>query len=92
MNCSTPSLPVHHQLLKFTQIHVHQVYDAIQPSHPLSSPSPPAFNLSQQLYSDKIFFFLNKGCRNHEGVVSKTSAEKYICVAHKWRMRQADLL
>ena len=42
MNHSTPGLPVHHQLLEFTQTHVHQVSDAIQPSHPLSSPSPPA--------------------------------------------------
>ena len=47
MNCSTPGLPVHHQLPEFTQTHVHQVSDAIQPSHPLSSPSPSAFNLSQ---------------------------------------------
>ena len=47
MNCSTPGLPVHHQLPEFTQTHVHQVDDAIQPSHPLSSPSPPALNLSQ---------------------------------------------
>ena len=42
MNCITPGLPVHLQLLEFTQTHVHQVSDAIQPSHPLSSPSPPA--------------------------------------------------
>ena len=47
MNCSTPGLPVHHQLPEFTQTHVHLVGDAIQPSHPLSSPSPPAPNLSQ---------------------------------------------
>ena len=47
MNCSTPGLPVHHQLLEFTQTHVHPVSDAIQPSHPLSSPSPPAPNPSQ---------------------------------------------
>ena len=47
MNCSTPGLPVHYQLLEFTQTHVHRVGDAIQPSHPLSSPSPPALNLSQ---------------------------------------------
>ena len=47
MNCSTPGLPVHHQLPEFTQIHIHRVSDAIQPSHPLSSPSPPAPNLSQ---------------------------------------------
>ena len=44
--CSTPGLPVHHQLPEFTQTHVHWVGDAIQPSHPLSSPSPHAFNLS----------------------------------------------
>ena len=47
MNHSTPSLLVHHQLPEFTQTHVHQVSDAIQPSHPLSSPSPLAPNLSQ---------------------------------------------
>ena len=47
MNCSTPSQPVHHQLPEFTQTHVHRVSDAIQPSHPLSSPSPPIFSLSQ---------------------------------------------
>ena len=47
MNHSTPGLPVHHQLSEFTQTHVHWVGDAIQPSHPLSSPSPPALNLSQ---------------------------------------------
>ena len=47
MNCSTPGLPAHHQLLEFTQRHVHWVSDAIQPSHPLSSPSSLAFNLSQ---------------------------------------------
>ena len=44
MDCSTPGLLVHHQLLGFTQSHVHWVGDAIQPSHPLSSPSPPALN------------------------------------------------
>ena len=47
MNRSTPGLPVHHQLPEFTQIHVHRVGDAIQPSHPRSSPSPPAPNPSQ---------------------------------------------
>ena len=47
MNCSMPGLPVHHQLPESTQTHVHRVGDAIQPSHPLLSPSPPAFNLSQ---------------------------------------------
>ena len=47
MNCSTPGLAVHHQLLEFTQTHVHRVGDDIQPCHPLSSPSPPAPNPSQ---------------------------------------------
>ena len=47
MNYSTPGLPVHHHLPEFTQTHAHRVCDAIQPSHPLSSPSPPAPNPSQ---------------------------------------------
>ena len=47
IDCSTPGLPVHHQLPELTQTHVHQVSDVIQPSLPLSSTSPPAFNLSQ---------------------------------------------
>ena len=47
MDCSTPDLPVHHQLPEFTQTHVHRVSDVIQPSHPLSSPSSHKFNLSQ---------------------------------------------
>ena len=47
INCSTPCLPIHHQLPEFTQTHIYRVGDAIQPSHPLSSPSPPAPNPSQ---------------------------------------------
>ena len=47
MDCSTPGLPAHQKFLELAQTHVHQVSDAIQPSHPVSSPSPPAFNLSQ---------------------------------------------
>ena len=47
IDCSTPGFSVHHQLLELTQTHVHRVGGAIQPSHPLSSPSPPTFNLSQ---------------------------------------------
>ena len=47
MDCSTPGLPVHHQLPELTQTHVHRVGDAIQPSHLLLSPSPPAFDISQ---------------------------------------------
>ena len=46
IDCSTTGLPFHHQLLELTQTHVHRVGDAIQPSHPLSSPFPPTFNLS----------------------------------------------
>ena len=54
MNRSTPGLPVHHQLPEFTQTHVHRVSDAIQPSHPLSSPSSPAPNPSQhQVFSNE---------------------------------------
>ena len=47
MDCSMPGFPVHHQIPEPTQTHVHRVGDAIQPSHPLSSPSPPTFNFSQ---------------------------------------------
>ena len=55
MKCSTPGLPVHHQLPEFIQTHIHQIGDAIQPSHSLSSPSPAAFNLSQHqgLFNEK---------------------------------------
>ena len=56
MNCSTPGLPVHHQLLEFTQTDVHRVRDAIQPSHPLSSPSPPAPNPS---HHQSLFQWVN---------------------------------
>ena len=54
MDCSTPGFPVHHQLPEFAQTHVHWVSDAIQPSHPLSSPSPPAFSLSQHSFVIKV--------------------------------------
>ena len=69
MNCSTPGLPVHHQLLEFTQTHVHRVGDAIQPSHPLSSPSPPAPNpspvsSSQKEVSEPQTEALGLGCFN----------------------------
>ena len=57
MNHSTPGLPVHHQRPEFTQTHVHRVSDTIQPSHPLSSPSPPAPNPSQHqsLFNESTF-------------------------------------
>ena len=54
MDCRTPGVPVHHQLLELIQTHVHHVGDAIQPSHPLSSPFLPVFNLSQlQVFSNE---------------------------------------
>ena len=56
MNYSTPGLPVYHQLLEFTKTHVHWVGDAIQPSHPLLSPFPPAFNFSQH---QGLFWLVN---------------------------------
>ena len=62
MNCSTPGLPIHHQLPEFTQTHVHRIGDAIQPSHPLSSPSPPAPNPSQ---NQSLFQWVNS---SHEVV------------------------
>ena len=52
MDCSTPGFPAHHQFPELTQTHVHRVGDAIQSSHPLSSPSPPTFNLSLIIFSE----------------------------------------
>ena len=68
MNRSTPGLPVHHQLTEFTQTHVHRVSDAIQPSHPLSSPSPPAPNSSQH---QSLFQWVN---HSHGGQSTGVSA------------------
>ena len=85
MNCSTPGLPVHHQLPKFTQTHVLRVGDAIQPSHPLSSPSPPGPNPSQHqglflmLFPDALrmrwpkywsFSFSISPSKEHPGLIS----------------------
>ena len=82
MNRSTPGLPVHHQLPEFTQTHVYRVSDAIQPSHPLSSPSPPAPNPSQhQSFSSEStlhmrwpkywsFSFSTIPSKEHPGLVS----------------------
>ena len=61
MNRSMPGLPVHHQVLEFTQTHVHWVGDAIQPSHPLSSPSPPAFNFFPLSGSFQMSQFFTSG-------------------------------
>ena len=82
MDSSTPGFPVHHQLSEFTQTHVHRVSDAIQPSHPLLSPSPPAFNLSQHqgLFSELVphirwpkywsFSFSISPSNEHPGLIS----------------------
>ena len=82
MECTTPGFPVHHQFPEFAQTHVHQVSDAIQPSHPLSSPSPPAFSLSQhQIFSNESalhirwpknwsFSFSMSPSNEHPGLVS----------------------
>ena len=60
MDCSTPDFSVYHQLPELAQTHVHRVIDAIQPSHPLLSPSPPAFNLSQHqgFFSESVLFIM----------------------------------
>ena len=82
MNRSTPGLPVHHQLPEFTQTHVHPVGDAVQPSHPLLSPSPPAPNPSQHqgLFNESTlhvswprywsFSFSISPCNEHPGLIS----------------------
>ena len=83
MDCSTPGLPVYHQLLEFTQTHVHWVGDAIQPSHPLSSLSPPVFSLSQHqgLFQNESvlcirwpkywsFSFSISPCNEYSGLIS----------------------
>ena len=82
MNCSTPGLPVHHQLLESTQTHVHRVSDAIQPSHPLLSPSPPApIPPSIRVFSNEstlcikwpkywIFSFNISSSSEHPGLIS----------------------
>ena len=63
MHCSTPGLPVHHRLPEFIQTHVHWVGDAMQPSHPLSSPPPPFFNLSQ---NQGLFKWVTSGDQSFE--------------------------
>ena len=71
MNRSTPGLPVHHQLPEFTQTHVHRVGDAIQPSHPLSSPSPPAPNPSQH---QSLFQWVNSSHEVAKVLVSASAS------------------
>ena len=68
MDCSTPDLPVHHQLKEFTQTHVHWVIDAIQPSHPLSSPFLPAFSFSQ--HGQNYWSFNISTSNEYSGLIS----------------------
>ena len=79
MNCSTPGHPVHHQLLEFTQTHVHHVCDAIQPSHTRSSPSPPAPNPSQH---QGLFQWVNS---SHE--VAKVLEFQFQDQSFQWTFR-----
>ena len=83
MNCSTPGLPVHHQLPGFTQTHIHPISDAIQPSYPLSSTSPPAPNPSQH---QSLFQWVNS---SHE--VAKVLEFQPQHQSFQWTPR-ADLL
>ena len=80
VNRSTPGLPVHHQLLEFTQTHVHRVSDAIQPSHPLSSPSPPGPNPSwhQSLFQRVNTVNLRQLCSVHPGSISNKYLETFL--------------
>ena len=73
MDCSTPGFPVHCQLPEPIQNHVHHIIDAIQPSHPLSSPSPPAFNLSQHQGLFKCSWRMRCGWRVRYSSVSEIS-------------------
>ena len=75
MDCSTPGLPVHHQLMELAQTHVYQVSDAIQPSHPLSSPSPPAFNLSPVSGSFPMSQFFTSGGQSIEFQLQHQSSQ-----------------
>ena len=78
MDCSTPGFPVHHCLLGFAQIHVHSFGDAVQPSHPLSSPSPPAFSLSQH---QGLFQWVNP---SHQVAKVSASASVLPMNIHGW--------
>ena len=90
-DCSTPGFPVHHQLLEFTQTHVHWVGDAIQPSHSLSSPSPPAFNLSQHQALFKWVSSLHQVAKVLEFSFSISSSNEYSGLI-SFRMDWLDLL
>ena len=79
MNCSTPGLPVYHQFLEPTQTHVNWVGHAIQPSHPLSSPFPPAFNHSQQ---QGFFKWVSSNCSLLTCIQISQEAGQMVCYSH----------
>ena len=91
MDCSMPGLPVHQQLPKLAQTHVHRVGDAIQPSHPLSSPSPPAFNLSQHKGLFKLVVFCIRWPKYWSFSFSISSSNEYSGLI-SFRMNWLDLL
>ena len=78
MDCSTPGFPAHHQLPELAQTHVHQVGDAIQKSDPLSSPSPPAFSLSQHQGLFQGVSSLHQGAKVLEFQLQHESFQKNI--------------
>ena len=89
MNFSTPGLPVHHPLPEFTQTHVHWVGDGIQPSHPLLSPSPPTFNLSQNLSNESV---LHIRCPKYWSFSFSISPSNKYSRLISFRMDRLDLL
>ena len=105
MDCSMPGFPVHHQIPGFTQPHVHRVSDAIQPSHPLPSPSPPAFNHSPLLLLPSIISSIRVFSNSHFSAsggqsigVSASASAFYISLSNEYsglisfRMDRLDLL
>ena len=88
MDCSTPALPVHHQLLEFTQTHIHWVGDATQPSYPLLSPSAPTFSLSQH----QVFSVLHTRWPKYWGLCFSISLSHEYSGLISFRMDRLDLL
>ena len=89
MNCSMPGLPVHHQLLEFTQTHVHRVGDAIQPSHPRSFPSPPTPNLSQ--HQSLFQCALEKEMATHSSILVGKSHGQSLVDYSPWACKESDM-
>ena len=83
MDCSTLGLPVRHQLLELAQTHVHPVGDASQPSHPLSSPSPPAFNLAQHQSLQMSQFFTS----GSQSIGASASTSVHTMNTQDWSLR-----